>query len=217
MFSVILQLILLLYQQHLTDHKLGGSEYTTGVTRDTSANTLTYVVPTGAPTLYYYCTSHSGMGGQANTPAPVNNNLKLTTTNQGSDNITNTQYAAFDDVLFSEADLRFHFQTAHNRNHIIGGISIWLQSTSANFPLHIKDITMPQLRMLRKMYLNNGSAYIAKTSQQVIFQRKIKSLELICIKRCSNNSRWTFFITMDLLLLDLVQEQLHYLKTQGTG
>ena len=55
----------------------GGSEYTTGVTRDTGANTLTYVVPTGAPTLYYYCTSHSGMGGQANTPAPVDNNLQL--------------------------------------------------------------------------------------------------------------------------------------------
>ena len=85
----------------------GGSEYTTGVTRDTSANTLTYVVPTGAPTLYYYCTSHSGMGGQANTPAPVNNNLKLTTTNQGSDNITNTQYAAFDDVLFSASGFTF--------------------------------------------------------------------------------------------------------------
>jgi len=48
----------------------GGSEYTTGVTRDTSANTLTYVVPSSAPQLYYYCTSHSNMGGTANTPAP---------------------------------------------------------------------------------------------------------------------------------------------------
>ena len=55
----------LLYQQHQDGSHGGGSEYTTGVTRDTS-NTLTYVVPTGAPTLYY-CTSHSGMGGQANT------------------------------------------------------------------------------------------------------------------------------------------------------
>ena len=25
-------------------------------------------VASGAPTLYYYCTNHSGMGGQANTP-----------------------------------------------------------------------------------------------------------------------------------------------------
>ena len=85
----------------------GGSEYTTGVTRNVGATTLTYVVPTGAPTLYYYCTSHSGMGGQANTPASFNNNLQITTTNQGADNITNTQYAAFDDVLFSASGFTF--------------------------------------------------------------------------------------------------------------
>ena len=85
----------------------GGSEYTTGVTRDSSANTLTYVVPTGAPQLFYYCTSHSGMGGTANTPLPFNNNLQVTTTNQGQDNITNTQYAAFDDVLFSASGFSF--------------------------------------------------------------------------------------------------------------
>ena len=85
----------------------GGSEYTTGVTRDSGNNTLTIVVATGAPTLYYYCTSHSGMGGQANTPAAFNNNLQVTTTNQGQDNITNTQYAAFDDVLFSASGFTF--------------------------------------------------------------------------------------------------------------
>ena len=85
----------------------GGSEYTTGVTRDSGNNKLTIVVATGAPTLYYYCTSHSGMGGQANTPAPFNNNLQVTTTNQGQDNITNTQYAAFDDVLFSASGFTF--------------------------------------------------------------------------------------------------------------
>ena len=85
----------------------GGSEYTTGVTRDTSANTLTYVVPTGAPTLTTTCTSHSGMGGQANTPAPLDNNLQVTTTNQGQDNISNAQYAAFDDVLFSASGFSF--------------------------------------------------------------------------------------------------------------
>ena len=54
----------------------GGSEYTTGVTRDTSANTLTYVVPTDAPQLYYYCTAHSNMGGTANTNVPANNALR---------------------------------------------------------------------------------------------------------------------------------------------
>ena len=85
----------------------GGTEYTTGVTRDTSANTLTYVVPSSAPQLYYYCTSHSGMGGTANTPVPANNTLQVITTNQGADNITNTQYNSFDDVLFSASGYTF--------------------------------------------------------------------------------------------------------------
>ena len=49
----------------------GGSEYTTGVTTNgTPGNAGAYtqiVVADSAPTLYYYCTNHSGMGGQANT------------------------------------------------------------------------------------------------------------------------------------------------------
>ncbi len=52
----------------------GGSEYTTGVTYyGTPGQAGAYtqiVVATSAPTLYYYCQYHSGMGGQANTPAP---------------------------------------------------------------------------------------------------------------------------------------------------
>ena len=44
----------------------GGSEYTTGVTHNTSTQ-VTIVVAASAPTLYYYCGSHSGMGGQVNT------------------------------------------------------------------------------------------------------------------------------------------------------
>ena len=45
----------------------GGSEYTTGVVKDNSAYKTTITVASGAPTLYYYCQNHSGMGGQANT------------------------------------------------------------------------------------------------------------------------------------------------------
>ena len=85
----------------------GGSEYTTGVTRDSSANTLTYVVPTNAPQLYYYCTNHSGMGGTANTPVPFNNNVQVTTTNQGQDNISAATYAGFDDVIFAASGFTF--------------------------------------------------------------------------------------------------------------
>ena len=50
----------------------GGSEYTTNVTTSgTPGNAGAYTqitVAAGAPTLYYYCTNHSGMGGTANTP-----------------------------------------------------------------------------------------------------------------------------------------------------
>lgn len=50
----------------------GGVQYTTGVTTTGtpgSAGAYTKItVASGAPTLYYYCTVHSGMGGQANTP-----------------------------------------------------------------------------------------------------------------------------------------------------
>ena len=49
----------------------GGSEYTTGVTTvgtPGSSGAYTQItVAVGAPTLYYYCSSHSGMGGTANT------------------------------------------------------------------------------------------------------------------------------------------------------
>tara|TARA_Y100000004_G_scaffold95300_1_gene106780 strand:- start:6 stop:1439 length:1434 start_codon:yes stop_codon:yes gene_type:complete len=49
----------------------GGSEYTTGVTTTGtpgSAGAKTVItLGTGVATLYYYCTQHSGMGGQANT------------------------------------------------------------------------------------------------------------------------------------------------------
>lgn len=50
----------------------GGANYTTGVTTNGSpgqAGSYTQItVAVGAPTLYYYCAFHSGMGGQANTP-----------------------------------------------------------------------------------------------------------------------------------------------------
>ena len=55
----------------------GGSEYTTGVTTNGvpgNAGAYTQIVlASGAATLYYYCTVHSGMGGTANTLAIVPN------------------------------------------------------------------------------------------------------------------------------------------------
>ena len=44
----------------------GGSEYTTGVTVNSSTQ-IEITVAASAPTLYYYCSFHPNMGGQANT------------------------------------------------------------------------------------------------------------------------------------------------------
>ena len=49
----------------------GGVEYTDGVTvlgvPGVAGSYVKFKVPTNAPTLYYYCVNHSGMGGQINT------------------------------------------------------------------------------------------------------------------------------------------------------
>jgi hypothetical protein len=71
-------------------------------------------VASNAPTLYYYCASHSAMGGQANTPTPANNAVRYITTNQGQDNITESQYANFSDVLFSASGFVFSINSNGN-------------------------------------------------------------------------------------------------------
>jgi len=80
----------------------GGSEYTTGVTvtgtpGNAGAKTV-ITVAASAPTLYYYCTQHSAMGGQANTNSTFgssnfNNNTQTTVsagTTQGFSIVTYT-------------------------------------------------------------------------------------------------------------------------------
>ena len=83
----------------------GSTQYTTGVTtsgtQGQSGAYVQIVVATNAPTLYYYCSSHSGMGGQANTPVPADNTLQVVTTNEGADNITQAEYESFDDVQYA--------------------------------------------------------------------------------------------------------------------
>ena len=80
--------------------------YTTGTTVD-SATQLTFVVPTDAPTLYYYCSSHSGMGGTALT-VPMKQEVVLTHTNGADDiNVTHNNTDLYDESFFSKKGLSF--------------------------------------------------------------------------------------------------------------
>lgn len=111
----------------------GGSVYSTGVsyfldgvsvsqanfvnlTNYNAATTreVRITIASGAPTLYYYCNVHSGMGGQLNTLVPVDNFLQVQTTNGGQSNITNSEYAAFDDVLLSAIGFTFSLNASGN-------------------------------------------------------------------------------------------------------
>ena len=80
--------------------------YTTGTTVD-SATQLTFVVPTDAPTLYYYCSNHSGMGGTALT-VPMKQDVVLTHTNGADDiNVTHNNTDLYDESFFSKKGLSF--------------------------------------------------------------------------------------------------------------
>tara|TARA_R110002020_G_scaffold41989_3_gene123369 strand:+ start:4266 stop:5678 length:1413 start_codon:yes stop_codon:yes gene_type:complete len=79
----------------------GGSEYTNGVTKDDGNHKITIVVAAGAPTLYYYCQYHAGMGGQANTPSSANN------------------FANYEVLAFGNA-----FLTDYSVNYEIGGMPL---------------------------------------------------------------------------------------------
>ena len=61
------------------------------------------------------------------------------------------------------------------------------QSTSANFLLHIKEITMPQLRMLlNDVVYYNGSAYVAKQSTTGNVPTNRNILEFVCWRGTDN-------------------------------
>ena len=64
------------------------SQYTSGFSAATTRK-LTITVPSGAPTLYYWCSVHSGMGGQINTGSGgstiLSNSLTSTAYNTGAE------------------------------------------------------------------------------------------------------------------------------------
>jgi len=85
-----------------------GTEYTTGVTHNSSTQS-TIVVADGTPDLYYYCSLHSGMGGTATTP----------------NNSTNSSTASDSEQIFqghAVTQPEASISATCNRVHRVGGI-----------------------------------------------------------------------------------------------
>ena len=90
----------------------GGSEYTNGTS--TANNALTFVVPSDAPAqLYYYCSSHSGMGGSIQV-IEMKTDIVLEYTN-GADNVDVLDAANaenFDESFFTKKGLTFSINSS---------------------------------------------------------------------------------------------------------
>jgi len=131
----------------------GGSEYTTGVTTvgtPGSSGAYTQItVATGAPTLYYYCSNHSGMGGTANTQNQYGTNgfrLKFQdssalgddTSGNGND-LTATNLATTDQRIDSPTNnlpIIRPYNPSYGQGFVSeGGLQIRYSGTNVGYPL----------------------------------------------------------------------------------
>ena len=87
-----------------------GTEYTTGVTSSgtagTSNATVTIVVADDAPTLYYYCGNHCGMGGQINTPTYATTTTRTSNWNLFAQGALGVGQASGDLIYFDGSQLQ---------------------------------------------------------------------------------------------------------------
>ena len=95
----------------------GGTSYTTGVTTNgvpgNSGSYIRIVVAASAPTLYYYCNNHSGMGGTANTPVDIDYKPVLFR-HGGYDNFTNAKTVALTANAASSTPIENKFSSSAN-------------------------------------------------------------------------------------------------------
>ena len=137
------------------------SQYTTGVTTNGTpgqAGAYTRItVAASAPTLYYYCTNHSGMGGQANTP--VTNSFSNFAGNIQS-NISPNTTPGFSIVSYTGngVDLSTTPQTV---GHGLSGVSmVILKNLSQSMYWIVKQKDLSSNKVL---YLNDTSAETTPT------------------------------------------------------
>ena len=136
----------------------GGTEYTTGVvvtgTPGNAGAKTVITVAASAPTLYYYCTNHSGMGGQANTNSTF-----------GSSNFK----GAVQSLVSANTDAGFSIVKVSNLNsntfgHGLNGTPsmVWSKRTddTANWRVYYTGITSGN-----SLFLNSDSASTSEGSR----------------------------------------------------
>ena len=144
----------------------GGSEYTTGVTvtgtpGQAGAKT-TIVVAASAPTLYYYCTQHSGMGGQANT--------NTTAGASNFDGSVQTVVKANQSQGFSIVTWSVPGSTPYTLGHGLGSEPKWILIKSKSAGSTYWTVYHTSLGNQSRMYLNtqnnasSGETYMNSTS-----------------------------------------------------
>ena len=154
-----------------------GTEYTTGVTTTGTPGSAgaktTIVVASGAPTLYYYCSVHSGMGGQVNT-----NSTAGSTRLSGSENAANYNQ---DDVWSDNAYADPSSATAGLTN-LTGGFNGYL--TNNNLSSFTGKVIFPEIQfssgvtevIVYVYYSSNANWYVELNNggtQYVLYQQTI--------------------------------------------
>lgn len=116
--------------------------YTTGVTNNGTDNgTITFVVPIGAPTLYYNCQYHNSMAGTVNT-------LDSSTVPSSVGSATTLKYTVTVSAPASATTLGLDL--ANNLIHVYKGIK--------NFSNHVVGIKLPGLDWAENDLYPNGTA-----------------------------------------------------------
>jgi len=135
----------------------GGSEYTTGVTTaGTPGQSGAYtqiVVAASAPTLYYYCSVHSGMGGQANTNSTLGSS-NFDGAIQSTVKVNAT--AGFSITNFYPTAASTAVTTGHGLGVTPDVVIVKSRGSSANW-----DVLHMSLGSSYKLYLNGTNAKIS--------------------------------------------------------
>ena len=177
-------------------HHNGGSEYTTGVTTTgtpgSSGAKTVITVAASAPTLYYHCHVHSGMGGQANTNSTFgSSNFSGSIQSTVSANTT----AGFSIVSFNQASSP---QTiGHGLNSVPKIIFIKDRDSVANWQVYSESIGASNKLLLDSTNASASSGVFnstAPTSSVFTFNSNFGSTIAYCFAEKTGYSKFGSYL-----------------------